>query len=91
LSNQQRFEVFQCANYGQFPAGESRLSNTIDAFICVDDEEEEIAVTAPDWESFNIGNFHDLSPVNGRPRKINSSRSVILSTSTRAGRYTVKD
>ena len=78
LSDQQRFEVLQGADHGQFPAGESRLTHAIDTLVRVDHEEEEVAMTAPDRKGFDIGDFHALSPV--RTTKKRESDCMLVSS-----------
>jgi hypothetical protein len=47
---------------GLLSPGQSGLADTVNTLVGIDDDEEKIAVAAPDRIGLDIGNFHDRFP-----------------------------
>lgn len=62
LADEQIFHIFDCTHNGVLAAGDARLADAVDAFIRIDDNEEKVAVSSPNWITFDVGDFHLIPP-----------------------------
>ena len=58
LPDEDVLEVLDRADHGQLAPGDARLADAVDAFVGIDDDEQEVAVSGPHGITFDVGDLH---------------------------------